>query len=518
MGRFVIKRLFLFFILQLFFVFCLSLQQGISAPSSKSSPLVPQDLFLDIYVTIQEGDRSLEKHDYREASSKYKEAESKLLELKKSNPKWEPRLVDYRLKYVQDKEQEIQKRLAGLPVSETQPSIAEESAENKALENRLKEIEDKLASLEKERSQSSTNPETNKQAMELQNLFQTLQKELVQAKAARKKQLEAQQERINELTASVSSLQKELAQAKSQNRDKSEVLGLQKRLNELEEELRRANAMKTNAKLAESEVAKMRDLTQKVQSLELALQHMKDEQLQIIQKNLEQSTKAKQVVLLEERVQQLETELAQAKQEQYRMAQLNPSLVDYQQLNILKEHMQKIEQQMEKLSKKSEIQSLQTRTTENATEMEALKSRVNKLEEELARSKKREEQLLGSVTSQNVALQKRVIELEQQLAKEKEKMLARNQPLGLNHQSSSSLALPSTESRSEQLQEVSPPLEQKEVKENPKEQPGQLKSGSQISSSQTHPKKRRTHRSRSAEEELVHSWRKVRREFISLFR
>ncbi|WP_242522670.1 coiled-coil domain-containing protein [Candidatus Methylacidiphilum infernorum] len=518
MGRDDKKESFLIPVFQVLFIFSLSSFLAFSAPLPKSPAVIPQDLFLDIYVTIQEGDRSLEKKDYQEASSKYREAESKLLELRKTNPRWEPRLVEYRLNYVHEKQREVQNKLAGLAVNPPQPALAQESVENKALENRLKEIEEKLADLEQVKSGLSKSPERAKQTAEIQDLFQALQKELVQVKQARKKQLEAQEQRINELTTQVSSLQKELAKAQAQSRNSPEVLNLQKKLGDLEEELRRANAAKANPKLAESEVAKMKDLAQKVQSLELALQRTKEEQLQIMQKNLEQSTKANQIVLLEERVQKLEAELAQARQEQNRMAQLNPSLVDYQQLSLLKEHMQRIEEQMARLSKKSEIQSLQTRTTENATEVEALKSRVNKLEEELARSKKREEQLLGSVSSQNAALQKKVMELQQQLAKEKEKSLAQDQLRGLNHQLPPSPAFPNKETTASQLQQATPPSFTGETKENTKEEYGQVKSGPQVSSSQAHPKKRRRRYNRSAEEELVHSWKKVKREFFSLFR
>src|ERR1041385_4706203 len=59
----------------------------------------PADQFLNAYFLIQEGDTAQKANDAAKATGKYKEALEILKELKKSDPNWNPHIVDYRIKH-----------------------------------------------------------------------------------------------------------------------------------------------------------------------------------------------------------------------------------------------------------------------------------------------------------------------------------------------------------------------------------------------------------------------------------
>ena len=63
----------------------------------------PQDDYLQIYVMINEGDKLGTAGQNSQAREKYETALSRLEELKNENPEWEPTIVKYRIKYLNDK-------------------------------------------------------------------------------------------------------------------------------------------------------------------------------------------------------------------------------------------------------------------------------------------------------------------------------------------------------------------------------------------------------------------------------
>ena len=78
----------------------------------------PQDDYLQIYVMINEGDKLSAGGQASQAREKYETALTRLEKLKNENPEWEPTIVKYRIKYLNDK-------LAGLKsVKETAPPPA----------------------------------------------------------------------------------------------------------------------------------------------------------------------------------------------------------------------------------------------------------------------------------------------------------------------------------------------------------------------------------------------------------
>ena len=63
----------------------------------------PQDDYLQIYVMIQEGDKLTQGGQNSQGREKYETAIQRLEKLKNENPEWEPTIVKYRIKYLNEK-------------------------------------------------------------------------------------------------------------------------------------------------------------------------------------------------------------------------------------------------------------------------------------------------------------------------------------------------------------------------------------------------------------------------------
>jgi len=81
---------------------CLAALLLLAAPSSHPAAS-PQDDYLQIYVMINEGDKLDNSGQKSQAREKYENALNKLDKLKNENPEWEPTIVKYRIKYLNDK-------------------------------------------------------------------------------------------------------------------------------------------------------------------------------------------------------------------------------------------------------------------------------------------------------------------------------------------------------------------------------------------------------------------------------
>jgi len=81
---------------------CLAASLLLAAPSSHPAAS-PQDDYLQIYVMINEGDKLDNSGQKSQAREKYENALNKLEKLKNENPEWEPTIVKYRIKYLNDK-------------------------------------------------------------------------------------------------------------------------------------------------------------------------------------------------------------------------------------------------------------------------------------------------------------------------------------------------------------------------------------------------------------------------------
>jgi Flp pilus assembly protein TadD/predicted nucleic acid-binding Zn-ribbon protein len=96
----------------------------------------PSDIFLKAYMTAQQGEKLERESQFKEALAKYRFAGSLIEQLRKSNPDWQPAIVDYRgrkisesILRVQDKAS-TQKELttAPAPAPENPPTVLENAS------------------------------------------------------------------------------------------------------------------------------------------------------------------------------------------------------------------------------------------------------------------------------------------------------------------------------------------------------------------------------------------------------
>ena len=91
--------------------------------SADSRPAAsPQDDYLQIYVMINEGDKLDNTGQKSQAREKYETALNKLDKLKNENPEWEPTIVKYRIKYLNDKLSNLKAAKDAAPAPAEKPS------------------------------------------------------------------------------------------------------------------------------------------------------------------------------------------------------------------------------------------------------------------------------------------------------------------------------------------------------------------------------------------------------------
>ena len=89
----------------------------------------PQDDYLQIYVMINEGDKLNTGGQASQAREKYETALTRLEKLKNENPEWEPTIVKYRIKYLNDKLAALKNaKPAAPPAAPAAPAAAEKPA------------------------------------------------------------------------------------------------------------------------------------------------------------------------------------------------------------------------------------------------------------------------------------------------------------------------------------------------------------------------------------------------------
>ena len=81
----------------------LALLAALASAERLKAAASPQDDYLQIYVMINEGDKLNTAGQASQAREKYETALTRLEKLKNENPEWEPTIVKYRIKYLNDK-------------------------------------------------------------------------------------------------------------------------------------------------------------------------------------------------------------------------------------------------------------------------------------------------------------------------------------------------------------------------------------------------------------------------------
>lgn len=92
----------------------------------------PGDRFLEAYFLIQEGDAATRESDWTKANAKYSGALDILNEVKTDSPDWNPHIIEFRTKYVNDHLSEVKAKLAAPSVTPAQPQPAATTPETPA--------------------------------------------------------------------------------------------------------------------------------------------------------------------------------------------------------------------------------------------------------------------------------------------------------------------------------------------------------------------------------------------------
>jgi len=93
----------------------------LAAPSLHPAAPPPDD-YLQIYVMINEGDKLDNSGQKSQAREKYETALNKLDKLKNENPEWEPTIVKYRIKYLNDKLSNLKSAKDASPAPSEKPA------------------------------------------------------------------------------------------------------------------------------------------------------------------------------------------------------------------------------------------------------------------------------------------------------------------------------------------------------------------------------------------------------------
>ena len=101
-------------------VWCLVLAVCLCGTSRVRAADDPGDKFLEAYFLIQEGDAAERQNDWVKADAKYKGADEILGEIKSQTPDWNPHIIEFRTKYVEDHIAQLKAKLVVAPPTEPQ--------------------------------------------------------------------------------------------------------------------------------------------------------------------------------------------------------------------------------------------------------------------------------------------------------------------------------------------------------------------------------------------------------------
>ncbi len=198
----------------------------------------PNEAYVRIYTLMQQGERLESANEGTQALAAYLDARQGLLRLKRSQPEWNPKVVDFRLRYLDTKIERLAPR-ASVPAltQPAEPAVpgVDVGAERAAAANA------QLISLEAdlERAQGEN------------RVLQAKLREALTAlpAAVDPLELEKAQARQRELAAEVSSLREQLASAQAQVDAKADVQTLKETQAELE---RTRKSLSTQTQMAEA--------------------------------------------------------------------------------------------------------------------------------------------------------------------------------------------------------------------------------------------------------------------------
>jgi Flp pilus assembly protein TadD/uncharacterized coiled-coil DUF342 family protein len=101
---------------------CALFVMGLCGPSRVWATDDPGDKFLEAYFLIQEGDSAEHQSDWTKASAKYTAALDILGQVKSQSPDWNPHIIEFRTKYLEEHLAALKKKLAPPAPPQPQPT------------------------------------------------------------------------------------------------------------------------------------------------------------------------------------------------------------------------------------------------------------------------------------------------------------------------------------------------------------------------------------------------------------
>src|ERR1017187_1629498 len=83
----------------------------------------PGDKFLEAYFLIQDGDFAEHNSDWVKANAKFSSAHEILDQIKTQNPEWNPHIIEFRMKYIEDHLATLKTKVAAPAAPETPPAV-----------------------------------------------------------------------------------------------------------------------------------------------------------------------------------------------------------------------------------------------------------------------------------------------------------------------------------------------------------------------------------------------------------
>ena len=204
----------------------------------------PNEEYVRVYSMIQQGE-ALEKSDQpEEALAIYRNAEDTLTRIKRANPQWNQKVVDFRLRYLQNKIAALTPRepvqMVPVEAADSPDEPARDMVAVESLSAEVRQLQDQLGRLEADN-----------------NTLQAKLKEALSVRpaAADPRELEASEERNRALTKEVQLLQSQLTDALARAESASGAEALQEARRALEDQTRRAEQLAADRAALESQVA-----------------------------------------------------------------------------------------------------------------------------------------------------------------------------------------------------------------------------------------------------------------------
>lgn len=209
----------------------------------------PNEQYVDIYVRMQQAEALGRTGRPAQELAMLLQIRKELTQFQKANPTWNAKVVNYRLKYIGQRIEQLSPKPAPA-AAQKPPNAAQQTGVGTAQNSVLQGLQDQIAGLESKLSQSQTE----------NTLLQAKLKEALAARPASvdPRRLTEVEERNRDLAKELDLLQAELAEAKAGDGDKVDVAALDQARAELKDVTELLNKERSRARQLESDNAALR--------------------------------------------------------------------------------------------------------------------------------------------------------------------------------------------------------------------------------------------------------------------